>query len=411
MKNLRAFAPWLMSAALLAGCGGGDPDVPGAGGPSGAPTSRGNFAAIVSFGTSASDLGTYAPATSVTGDGRPPFFGGKFTTNSASGTVWVENLAAQLSTPAAPLLVTPAEIGFNGVSVACPAAATPALAGTCTGYAQGGAMITQRNGIGRDPATGAGALTVPLVMQIDRHLERFGSFSDTDLILVEGGLNDLFVAFAGFAAAAQEIGAEVALGNLTQAEGQAQLFAAQTVAQAALRLAATELGGYVRTKILANGGRYVAVATVPDLRSTPFGRAVGAQSPALQAALSELAQVFNLWLREALENQPVRIVDITDVFDRVVADPAAAGFVNASDPACDAKKIADLTRDPLSGVPRVTDGNPVFCNSTPGSPYNTLAAGASPTTWFFADDVHPSTGGHKLLGRRIVEQLQAFGWI
>ena len=411
MKNLRTFAPWLLSAALLAGCGGGDPDVPGSGSPSGAPTGRGSFTAIVSFGTSASDLGTYAPATSVTGDGQPPFFGGKFTTNSATGTVWVENLAAALSTPQAPLLVTPAELGFNGVSVACPAAANPALATTCTGYGQGGAMITQRNGIGRDPATGAGALTVPLSMQIDNHLARFGAFRDSDLILVEGGLNDLFVAFETFAATAQKIGVEVALGNLTEDEGQVQLFAAQTVAQATLRQAATELAGYVRTKILAKGGRYVAVATMPDLRRTPFGRSVGAQSAALQVALGELTEVFNLWLRDGLTDQPVRILDITDVFDRVVADPAAAGFDNATDPACDAAKIAELTRDPQTGVPRVTDGNPVFCNSTEGSPFNTLATGASATGWFFADDVHPSTGGHRHLGQRIIEQLQSFGWI
>ena len=45
------------------------------------------------------------------------------TTNSATGTVWVENLATSLG-----LLVTPAEVGFAGSSVKCPAAANPALA-------------------------------------------------------------------------------------------------------------------------------------------------------------------------------------------------------------------------------------------------------------------------------------------
>jgi phospholipase/lecithinase/hemolysin len=82
----------------------GDPDVPGSGSPSGAPTTKGSFTSIVSFGDSLSDVGTYAPATSLAGNGTPPFFGGKFTTNSATGTVWVENLATSIG-----LVVTPAK--------------------------------------------------------------------------------------------------------------------------------------------------------------------------------------------------------------------------------------------------------------------------------------------------------------
>lgn len=394
--NLRAFAACLLAGALLAGCGGGDPYVPGSGKPRGAPTTAGTFTAVVSFGTSASDLGTYAPATSLAGNGQPPYFGGKFSTNADTATVWVQNLATSLG-----IVVTPAELGFAGSSVACPAAANPALANTCTGYAQGGAMITNPVGIGN----AAGALTVPITTQIDRHLARFGAFGDGDLILVEGGLNDLFVAFDTFVRTALAIQAQQEAGAITAAEADLQRFEAQTVAQATLRVAASELAGLVRTKILANGGRYVAVATVPDLRATPFGRAVGAQSTSLQFVLGELTNVFNLWLREGLKRQPVRILDITDVFSAVVADPAAFGIDNATDFACDPAKIQALT----GGA--VTDGNPVFCNSTPGAPFNTLFDAASPTTWFFADDVHPTTGGHRVLSDIATEQLQAFGWI
>src|SRR5438045_3707835 len=186
MRALRSLAPWAFSALLLAACGGGDPDVPGSGSPAGAPTTKGSFPAVVSFGDSLSDVGTYSPATSLAGNGTPPFFGGKFTTNetgtgspttNALGKVWVENLAASLG-----LLVTPAEVGFDGTSVKCPAAAVPALAGTCTGYGQGGSRVTDPNGIGHDPVTGSGALTVPMVTQIANHLGRFGNFKASDLI-------------------------------------------------------------------------------------------------------------------------------------------------------------------------------------------------------------------------------------
>jgi outer membrane lipase/esterase len=169
-----------LSAALLAACGGGDPDVPGTGSTAGAPTTKGSFTAVVSFGDSLSDIGAYAPATSLAGNGTPPFFGGKFTTNETSngqpdanplGKVWVENLAASLG-----LLVTPAEVGFGASSVKCPAAANPAFAATCTAYGQGGSRVTDPNGIGHS----TGALTVPVVTQIANHLARFGSFKQSD---------------------------------------------------------------------------------------------------------------------------------------------------------------------------------------------------------------------------------------
>jgi hypothetical protein len=176
--------------------------------PEGAPTTKGTFTALVSFGDSLSDVGAYAPATSLTGNGAPPYFGGKFTTNSATGTVWVENLATSLG-----LLVTPAEVGFAGQSVKCPAAAVnAALAGTCTGYGQGGSRVTDPNGIGK----AGGALTVPVKTQIANHLARFGSFKASDLIVVFAGNNDAFVQFGIFSAAATKIQADAAAGRITR---------------------------------------------------------------------------------------------------------------------------------------------------------------------------------------------------
>jgi len=53
----------------------------------------------------------------------------------------------------------------------------------------------------------------------------------------------------------------------------------------------------------------------------------------------------------------------------------------------------------------------LFCNATPGAPYNGLRAGADITTWQFADDVHPTTGGHKIISDAFSAQLKSFGWI
>jgi phospholipase/lecithinase/hemolysin len=345
-----------------------------------------------------SDIGSYTPATQVPGTNPPVYFGGKFTTNNGSASpVWVENLATTLG-----LVVTPAEVGFNGQSQACPAAANPVLASTCTGYAQGGARVTARNGIGRDPVTGAGALTVPVKTQIANHLARFTSFKAGDLVMVFAGNNDVFVQIQTFGALALQIQTDAAAGRITPDEANRRLFSAQTAAQDALKQAAQELAGYIRTEILAKGARYVAVWTLPDSSLTP---SAAAQPATLRPVWSGLVGVFNLWLRDGLANQPVQILDLDAQWKTVFANPAQFGFTNVSTPSCDLAKIAFIT----GGA--VTNGSSLFCNATPGAQLNTLTTGADVTTWLFADDVHPTTGGHKFLGDFVLQQLRAWGWI
>ncbi|HTJ04178.1 MAG TPA: SGNH/GDSL hydrolase family protein [Caldimonas sp.] len=402
MRSFRLVVPWAVSAVLLAACGGGDPDVPGSGAPAGAPTDKGTFTAIVSFGDSLSDVGTYAPATSLAGNGTPPFFGGKFTTNETSngvpdanplGKVWLEDVAADLG-----ILVTPAEVGFGGTSVKCPAAANPAIASTCTGYGQGGSRVTDPNGIGH----AGGALTVPVVTQIANHLARFGSFKASDLIFVYAGSNDVFTQFGTFAAAAAQIQAQAANGTISADEANRQLFAAQNTALAGMKQAAQELATDIRTQILANGGKYVAVMTLSDIADTPFGNSLPADA---RGVLTALSQNFNVWLRDGLAGQPVQIIDTFALFKDAYQNPAKFGFVNNTTPACDVAKIQAITGG------QVTDGSSLFCNATPGAPYNGLTAGADVNTWQFADSVHPTTGGHKVIAAAFEAQLQAFGWI
>jgi phospholipase/lecithinase/hemolysin len=395
MKYFKSLALSAIAALLLVACGGGDPDVPGSGSPSGAPTTQGTFSAVVSFGDSLSDIGTYAPATSLAGDGTAPYFGGKFTTNSDGVTdpIWVQNLATTLG-----VIVTPAEVGFGGNSVKCPAAANPALAGTCTAYGQGGARVTDPNGIGKS----GGALTVPMVTQIANHLARFTSFKDTDLILVYGGNNDVLIQFGAFAATAAQIQADAAAGTITADQANTLLFNAQTAAQAEIKKAALELAGYVRTQILAKGGKYVAVMTLSDIVDTPFGQSLPASA---RPVLTDLSRVFNLWLRDGLTGQPVQLIDTFVLFKDAYTNPAKYGITNNTVPTCDPAKISAIT----GGA--VTDGSSLFCNSTPGAPYNGLRTGADVTTWQFADGVHPTTGGHKTISDAFTAQLVSFGWL
>ncbi len=392
--NIRRWALSALTVVLLTACGGSDDAVPGSGEPSGAPTTKGTFTALVTFGDSLSDLGAYAPATSLTGNGAAPYFGGKFTANAAVANVWVENLATTMG-----LLVTPGEVGFAGTSVKCPAAAvSPALAGTCTGYGQGGSRVTDPNGIGKS----TGALTVPMKTQIANHLARFTTFKASDLIILWGGNNDAFIQFGAFSAQAAAIQANAAAGRITADQANLQLFQAQTDAQAQMKAAALELSAYVKTEVLAKGGKYVAVMTLPDSTLTPFGTTL---PPTAKPVLTAMVDTFNLWLREGLTGVAVKIIDQNAPGKDVYANPAKYGLVNNTVPTCDAAKIQAIT----GGA--VTDGSSLFCNSTAGVPYNGIRTGADVNTWQFADGVHPTPGGHKIISDYVTSQLRAFGWI
>lgn len=394
MRNIRSWGLATLAALLLAACGGGDPDVPGSGAPSGAPTTAGSFTAVVAFGDSLSDVGTYAPATSLAGNNTAPYLGGKFTTNlDTASAIWVENLATSLG-----LLITPAQVGFAGSSVDCPVAlANAALASTCTGYAQGGSRVTDANGIGKS----GGALTVPVAAQIADHLERFTAFKDTDLVLVWAGSNDVLVQFDAFTITAAQVQAAVAGGTMTVDEANSTLFQAQTAAQAEVKKAALELTTYVRTQILANGGKYVAVINLPDIGDTPLGLSIPASA---RTVLTDLSRLFNLWLNDGLTGQPVRIIDFFTLYKETSTALKAQGY-NTTTAACDADKISAVT----GGA--VTDGSSLFCNATPGAPYNGLRSDANVDTWLFADRIHPTIAGHKAISDLFTEQLRSFGWV
>ena len=395
----RVIVTSLLATSVLVACGGSDsPDT-------GPPTSKGDFKAVVSFGDSLSDVGSYAPATSLVGGGNPPYFGGKFTTNETSngtpdsnalGKVWVETLSASLG-----ITVTPAEVGFNGVSVKCPAAAVPAAAGTCTAYGQGGARVTDPNGIGHFP-DGSGALTVPVVTQIANHLSRFSTFKSSDLIFVYAGNNDVLLQLDAFGASAEQIAALLASGGLSTTDANAQLLAAQQTAEANVKAVAQALVADIETQIVAKGGVYIAVVNVVDIGDSPFGMSLPVP---LHAVLTDLAQTFNTALAAGLAGRPVRIIDSFTLFKAVYENPSAYGFVNNTVPACDADKISAIVGQTL------TSGYSLFCNATPGAPYNGLRTGADVNTWQFADDVHPTTGGHKVISDTFLAQLRSFGWI
>ena len=161
---------------------------------------------------------------------------------------------------------------------------------------------------------------MPVVTQIANHLARFGSFKSSDLIFVYAGSNDVFTQFSTFATTAAQVQADAAAGKITADQANLALFAAQQSRRRRDEAWPPRSSSPTsQTQILAKGGTYVAVMTLSDIADTPFGNSLPATA---QPVLTDLSQVFNLWLRDGLTGQPVQIIDTFAIFKDGYQNPA-----------------------------------------------------------------------------------------
>lgn len=204
------FAVGLLSAAILAGCGGGS-------GSAGDQSTKVKFTSQVSFGDSLSDVGTYNVGTIAA------LHGGKFTVNTLAPSAqnWTELMAASLGLPAP----CPAQTGLTGL--ASQGFSVPVTNHTgCYGYGQGGARVTLPYGPGNANLPSAyggsailGQLTLPVKSQIQNHLNAVGGkFSGTEAVFVLAGANDLFVQYAMSAVAAGNAAVQTMVTNQVTAD-------------------------------------------------------------------------------------------------------------------------------------------------------------------------------------------------
>jgi outer membrane lipase/esterase len=375
--HIKKFALALLTATMLAGCGGSDD--------SSKPGDQGfqtRFSTQVTFGDSLSDVGTYAVGT--VRDLR----GGKFTINGdntarspdLTGKNWTELLAAQFNLPAP----CPAQTGLQGDPARGLSFPVTNHAG-CFGYAQGGARVVNPVGIG-NAQTGSplGALTVPVASQIGNHLAVSGGrFRGDEVVFVTAGANDvlseLAMLAAGASAAGQTGGPEAAAAYLVTN-------APQSIASVAR--AADDLASLVRTQIVANGANFVVVTNIPDLASTPFGMS---ESASIRQLVTTMVTTFNGKLLASLAGEnKVLYVDLYGLVRDEVTNPASYGLTNSTTPACG---------------PNALDGSSLVCNGG-----NTLA-GIDVSRFLFADSVHPTPFGYSLAARHIAEKMMTKGWL
>lgn len=208
-----------MASAVLAACGGSD------GTSAEEQKLKTQFSAMVSFGDSLADVGTYQVGT------IKAVGGGKFTINGNSpaisptftGKNWTELMAAQFGLPAP----CAAQTGLEG-DPAQGFSVPVTNHANCLSYAQGGARVSHPVGPeNRQTGSPLGLLTKPVSAQIASHLALSGGkFSGTEVVFVTAGGNDALMLLGQMkqeasaigktagAAAGATVGAQTFLGTL-----------------------------------------------------------------------------------------------------------------------------------------------------------------------------------------------------
>jgi phospholipase/lecithinase/hemolysin len=352
---------WLaLGAALgLAACGGGGTEGPG---------SRAHLTALVAFGDTLSDVGTYQVGTIAALNQAGG--AGRWVVNGPNGLLWTERLAALLAVPAlcpATTGLQPNLDGFVGAAVT--------LHPGCTSYAQGGARVSDAAGpfsvaLQAKGEMNIGLMAQPVREQIAAHLRTVGGrFTGTELVTVLVGANDVFM--------------ELQLTAPTDPQAAINHVAAAGVTLAQL----------VKTQLVGLGAKQVLVLNLPDMARTPFGLA---QPAPVQALLGALVQTFNAQLQTELAGVPgVRLADAYAENQAQFEQPAQFGLSNVTDVACGPNALSS---------PIGSNGPALACN-----PSNLVAGDTS--HYFFADSVHLTPYGHQLLSQFAARELARAGWL
>jgi phospholipase/lecithinase/hemolysin len=366
------------AVAMLAACGGGGGgDSSNTGSNNSSIPSGGVNLQVVSFGDSLSDVGTYAPVITAS------FGGGRFTTNP--GEVWTQKVAEYYGGT-----LSAAYLGGFG---------QPLVASSGLGYAQGGARVQDPNGEGHAAssvtnAAYAQATTVPVTQQVQNYISAHGSFNANQLVLVNGGANDIF-----------ELEPTIQTAIETDvAGGMDPATAIQKEAIANLGPVAQTFAGVIR-QIVAAGAAHVVVSNVPDIGQTPLGVAGGASA---QQLLTALSTVYNTVLTQSIQglglssNQVIQI-DAFNWQDGITANYQANGFtVSNTGTACNiAAMVANATKFGVADPSAF--GSSLFC-----SPQLYTVAGAD-QTYMFADTLHPTTHLHALFAAYVEQQVAKSG--
>jgi phospholipase/lecithinase/hemolysin len=369
-----ALAASAVAAAVLVACGGG-------GDPAGPKVA---ISRVVVAGDSLADAGT---------------FGGKFTVQRASN-------------PAQGYPVYPQIVASNyGVTNLCnffsssTGGASFTTNANCEDFAVGGGRIYNLASQGGANAPFSIGFQLGAALQANG-----GSYTSSDLIIVDAGGNDaadLVGAYLGAATGqaglqafqaflAQQLDATTIGTLLPQPNG------AALAAGAYMQKLADTYWGTVKAATLDKGATHVAILNMPDITLTPqfagvlaqVGAAYGqASATELKGAIQQWIQAFNAKLVADVNGDTrVAVVPFYEDFTDEVTNPAAYGLTNVTTPTC------SDTGFPATCVDAQLDAAP---GTTPGW-WQTYA---------FANSFHPTPFGHSLLASSVSRAIARAGWL
>ncbi|MCC2956909.1 SGNH/GDSL hydrolase family protein [Massilia sp. IC2-477] len=154
-----------------------------------------------------------------------------------------------------------------------------------------------------------------------------------------------------------------------------------------LGLAGAQMATLVKNEIVGKGAKYVVVANLPDVASTPAAKSKTAEVQQLTAAM---VNAFNTQLKNGLgSDDRILYVDLYTVSNDQVKNPAPYGLTNTSTPACGPNPLGTTS---------------LICTNN-----NTVAGDVS--HYMFADEIHPTPFENNLVARYVLKEMAVKGWL
>jgi len=156
----------------------------------------------------------------------------------------------------------------------------------------------------------------------------------------------------------------------------------------ALGTAGAQMAGLVKSELLAKGAKYVIVANLPDVASTPTAKS---RPAAIQQLVTAMVNAFNTQLKAGLGADDARVLytDLYTVSNDQVKNPGPYGLTNTSAPACAENALGTTS---------------LICTAN-----NTVAGDVS--RYMFADGIHPTPFENDLIARYVFKDMAIKGWL
>ena len=155
-----------------------------------------------------------------------------------------------------------------------------------------------------------------------------------------------------------------------------------------LGVAGAQMAALVKNEIVGKGAKYVIVANLPDVASTPAAKARTAD---IQQLIAAMVNAFNTQLKNGLGADDPRIlyVDLYTISNDQVKNPAPYGLTNTTTPACGPNPLGTTS---------------LICTNA-----NTVAGDVS--RYMFADEIHPTPYENNLVARYVLKDMAVKGWL